>query len=55
MLCTIKRKQARELQSLVAAEVEKMTAFNILSVNIEIRGLRPEGAESPKTGREKMR
>ena len=39
----------------VAAEVERMTAFNILSVNIEIRGLRPEGAESPKTGREKMR
>ena len=49
------QRRARELQSLVAAEVEKMTAFNILSVNIEIRGLRPEGAESPKTVREKMR
>ena len=36
-------KRAEELQTLVAREVEKMTAFNILSVNIEIRGLRPDG------------
>lgn len=36
-------KRAEELQALVAQEVEKMTAFNILSVNIEIRGLRPDG------------
>lgn len=35
-------KRAQELQELVSKEVEKMTAFNILSVNIEIRGLRPE-------------
>lgn len=34
-------KRAEKLQNLVTAEVEKMTAFNILSVNIAIRGLRP--------------
>ncbi len=35
-------RKAEELQQLVAEEVEKMTAFNILSVNVEIRGLRPD-------------
>lgn len=34
-------KRAQELQNIVTEEVEKMTAFNILAVNIEIRGLRP--------------
>lgn len=35
------RERARRLQEVVAKEVEKMTAFNILSVNVEIRGLKP--------------
>lgn len=34
-------KRAEELRKLVADGVEQMTAFNILAVDIEIRGLRP--------------
>ncbi len=33
--------RAQELRVLVADEVERMTAFNILEVNIDIRGLKP--------------
>lgn len=37
--------RARELRELVAGEVEKMTAFNIIAVDIEIRGLRPKNGD----------
>ena len=47
------QQRAQELQNLVVAEVEKMTAFNILSVNIEIKGLRPAEAEVHRPRREK--
>ena len=40
------QRRAEELRALVADGVETMTAFNILAIDIEIRGLKPSGGRT---------